>query len=85
VQAGGHVVQLRWDSLNRRVHPVDDAARSALLLAPSADDALGAVLRPVARGPHPRRARPSPGRGGSARVPSWDAISTEVAGRELQS
>jgi hypothetical protein len=85
VQAGGHVVQLRWDSLNRRVHPVDDAARSALLLAPSADDALGAVLRPVARGPAPASSTPVARPRGSARVPSWDAISTEVAGRELQS
>ena len=87
VQAGGHVVRLRWDSLNRRVHPVDDAARSALLLAPSDDDALGAVLRPVAQSGDATAApsRPVARPRGSAQVPTWDAIATEVAGRGRQS
>ena len=87
--AGREVVRLRWDALNRRVQAVDETGRQALLLAPAAEDALGAVLRPVARrsGTAAPQDAPAPARTvrprGRAEVPSWNDIATEVAGREL--
>lgn len=91
--AGREVVRLRWDAVNRRVHAVDETGRQALLLAPAAEDALGAVLRPVARhssppatpadgAPATRPRTPARPRG-RAEVPSWSDIATDVAGREL--
>ncbi len=85
--AGREVVRLRWDALNRRVQAVDETGRQALLLAPAAEDALGAVLRPVARRPAPQDGpgpdRPAVRPRGRAQVPSWNDIATEVAGRQL--
>ena len=63
-RAGREVVRLRWDALNRRVQPVDETGRQALLLAPAAEDALGAVLRPVAR--RPAREAPAAGKAPAA-------------------
>lgn len=90
--AAGQVVRLRWDTVNRRVQPLDETGRQVLLLAPAAEDALGAVLRPVASragasspssSSSPPSSRPVVRPRGRAEVPSWTDIATEVAGREL--
>lgn len=56
-RAGRQLVRLRWDSAARRVKPLDEGGRQALLLGPVAEDALGAVLRPLST-PAPEPARP---------------------------
>ena len=45
-RAGREAVRLGWDALARRVEPLDETGRQVLGLAPAAEDALGAVLRP---------------------------------------
>ena len=72
VRADREVVRLRWDALNRRVQAVDEIGRQALLLAPAAEDALGAVLRPVAR----RGAATQPG------ASTAQAAGPQAAGRQ---
>lgn len=60
-RAGRQLVRLRWDSAARRVKPLDEGGRQALLLGPAAEDALGAVLRPLstpAPAPDPEPLRP---------------------------
>ncbi len=95
-RAGCQLVRLRWDSAARRVKPLDEAGRQALLLGPVAQDALGAVLRPVSgptpvAEPAPAPAEPAPPpatraktqRKGRSEVPAWDDIATQVSGRAM--
>jgi hypothetical protein len=56
-RAGRQLVRLRWDSAARRVKPLDEGGRQALLLGPASEDALGAVLRPLST---PRAEPPPP-------------------------
>jgi hypothetical protein len=60
-RAGRQLVRLRWDSSARRVKPLDEGGRQALLLGPASEDALGAVLRPLSGPPPPPpQAQPEP-------------------------
>ena len=84
---GRVVVRLGWDAAARRVQPLDETARQALLLAPAAEDALGAVLRPTAAAQlraapaGPASDEDAPRRKGRATVPAWDDITSEIFGR----
>lgn len=84
-RSGGAAVRLGWDPRARRVRALDETGRQALRLAPQAEDALGAVLRPLAGRPVSVRdtpvARPASSRRNRAKIPLWSEISTEVAGR----
>lgn len=82
--AGGQVVRLHWEPAARRVRGVDPTARQALRAAPLAEDALEAVLRPVAPpvAPTPLLGAPTPRKSRArASVPAWSEISDQVAGR----
>lgn len=82
--SGRELVRLSWDQRSRRINALDEAGRQALRLGPIAEDALGAVLRPLsARTPQPAapERRVVPGRKGRAQVPGWDQISMGVHDR----
>jgi hypothetical protein len=86
-RAGTDLVRLGWDPATGRVQALDDSARQALHLVPRDQDALGAVLRPVAgpgrAGPGPRSpaSRATAPRGARAQVPRWSDIISDVSGR----
>ena len=60
-RAGREMVRMRWDPVARKVHALDEPARQALRLGPVAQDALGAVLRPVQSRAFERPAPAPPG------------------------
>lgn len=62
-RAGRQLVRLRWDSAARRVKPLDEGGRQALLLGPASEDALGAVLRPLSMAPSEPKPAPARERG----------------------
>jgi hypothetical protein len=91
VRAGAEQVRLGWDPATGKVQALDDAARQALHLGPRDQDALGAVLRPVAgpgpagpAAPRPNGPRSIEPRGARAQVPRWSDILSDVSGRSVE-
>lgn len=84
-QCGREAVRLRWDPAAVKVQAIDEPARHALRLGPVSDDALGAVLRPVAGRPTPATsAAPRKGPKKRTAIPAWGEISAGVAGRAAE-